>query len=307
MISSEARDLERQFRELRADSSEHFCLETERENVSQAHELTAIPDQVVFEDEFLGGVPVLRAIPACDRGIFNIVMIHGGAFCLMSAHTHHRVAGHIANACQSQVIAPDYSLAPECPYPTALNECIAVIQAALDERDDGYTALIGDSAGGGLALSAALKLRDLGSTLPVSIVLFSPWLDLTLASPSVDKLEHKDPMLRKRNLSEMAKMYVGEADPKHPYLSPLLGSHEHLPPLYVRASGLDLLRDDGFRLREAYHLQGLDLHLQFDADMLHCVQFFAGNVPEADAAIADAAEFLEGCVIATQQAPGYQT
>ncbi len=123
--------------------------------------------------------PVLRAVPNNDQGRFSVVFLHGGAFCLMNAWTYHRLVGHIAQACEAQVISPDYSLAPEHPFPRALNECISAIAAAREEHPCRLIALVGDSAGGGLALPALLQMRDSGTTLPFGAVL----LDLTLSSP----------------------------------------------------------------------------------------------------------------------------
>ncbi len=292
MISIQAREIEDRFRFERARFQVGFDLHQMRHSLKQSYEMTGICDGVSYRSEILGNVPVIRAIPDRDRGQFNILLIHGGAFCLMSAQTHQRVAGHFAVACQSQVILPDYSLAPEHPYPTALNECVQVMAAAIAERTDHRTALIGDSAGGGLALSAALKMRDNNSQLPFAIALLSPWLDVTLASPSVDSLKEEDPILLKGDLEQMGRMYAGTADPRHPYISPVYGDFEGLPPLFVQVSGLDLLRDDGVRLREAYESQCLDLDFQLDDQMLHFFHFLAGNMPEADEAIALVAEFL---------------
>ncbi len=294
MASPQAKAIENQFRLMRSLSETVFDLDQERENTCDAHELTGPPDGIRYERDELAGIAVLRAIPERDLGRFSVVFLHGGAFCLMSARTHHRLAGHIASACRAQVIVPDYALAPERPFPAALQECVAALGAARDERSDGMVALMGDSAGGGLALSVLLQVRDQGATPPFAAVLMAPWLDLTLSSPSVRSAAGSDVILAEDNLRKMAELYLNGAKPDDPLASPLFGCFKGLPPLYAQASGRDLLRDDCTRLRDAFTEQGLTLEFELFADMLHSFQFFAGNMPEAEDAICRAAAFLEG-------------
>ena len=293
MTSPQAKAIENQFRLMRSLSEAVFDLEQERENTCDAHELTGQPDGVRYEQDELAGIAVLRAIPERDPGRFSVVFLHGGAFCLMSSRTHHRFAGHIASACKAQVILPDYALAPERPFPAALQECVAVLGAAQGEQSEGMAALMGDSAGGGLALSVLLQIRDAGATPPFAAVLMAPWLDLTLSSPSIRSAAGSDVILAEANLRKMAELYLNGANPDDPLASPLFGCFRDLPPLYVQASGRDLLRDDCTRLRDAFTEQGLALEFELFADMLHSFQFFAGNMPEAEDAISRAAAFLE--------------
>ena len=300
MASPQAKAIENQFRLMRSLSEEEFDLDQERENTRDAHELTGPPDGIRYERDELAGIPVLRAIPERDLGRFSVVFLHGGAFCLMSSRTHHRLAGHIASACKAQVIVPDYALAPERPFPTALQECVAVLGAAQDEQFDGMAALMGDSAGGGLALSVLLQVRDQGATPPFAAVLLAPWLDLTLSSPSVRSAAGSDVILAEDNLRKMAELYLDGANPDDPLASPLFGCFRGLPPLYVQAAGRDLLRDDCTRLRDAFTEQGLTMEYELFADMLHSFQFFAGNMPEAEDAIRRAAAFLDGRYSAQQ-------
>ena len=297
MTSSQALEAENLFRLQQSENEgKPFNLLQERENSRDAHELTGVPSGVDFESCELAGVGAIRAIPKQDCGRFNVVFLHGGAFCLMSAWSHHRVAGHIAKACGVQVIVPDYSLAPEHPFPQALDECVAVVAAAQEEHPLGLTALMGDSAGGGLTLSALQRLRDEDVLLPFAAVLMAPWLDLTLSSPSVKTAADEDVVLTEPKLRIMAEYYAGAVDSSDPRISPLFGTFDALPPLYLQAAGKDLLRDDSLRLKETYATLGLDLKCELFGDMIHCFHFFAGNMPEADQAIAKSAEFLK-CLV----------
>lgn len=293
MSSPQAQAIESQFRLMRDISDSGFDLEHERENTREAHELTGRAAGVRYERGAMAGIPVVRAVPGEDRGLYSVVFLHGGAFCLMSAWTHHRLAGHLATACRAQVILPDYALAPERPFPAALDECVAVVGAARDEQPDGLTALMGDSAGGGLALSVLLEIRDAEIAAPFAAVLMAPWLDLTLSSASVVTAAGIDVILNERNLRETASLYLDGAAADDPRASPLFGRFDGLPPIYVQASGRDLLRDDSTRLRDAFADQGIGLQFELFSDMLHSFQFFAGTMPEADIAISKSAAFVE--------------
>ncbi len=293
MPSPQAKAIENQFRLMRDMAETAFDLEQERENTREAYELTGAPKGVRYERGELSGVPVMRAIPDVDYGRYSVVFLHGGAFCLMSAWTHHRMAGHIATACRAEVIVPDYALAPERPFPAALEECVAVVLRAREEQARGLTALMGDSAGGGLALSVLLRIRDAGAAPPLAAVLMAPWLDLTLSSPSMRNAASEDVILTERNLREMVRLYLNGARADDPRASPIFGTFRGLPPLYVQVSGRDLLRDDCMRLRDAFTEEGLELKFELFPDMLHSFQFFAGNIPEADEALRKAAAFLD--------------
>ena len=297
--SPQAKAIYEQFILLRQADSPEFDLVLGRENASSAYELTGIPEGVKQEKNVIADIPVLRLFPKVDKHKYTIMFIHGGAFCLMSALTHSRFAGHIANACNGQVIVPDYSLAPEFPYPVALNECMAVIKILMKENSPKPLALIGDSAGGTLAMATALKLRNEGESLPFGLVLMAPWLDLTLSSPSVKILKDKDVMLNERNLRATSTHYIGTANATSSYVSPLYGCFRGLPPVYVQASEYDLLLDDSKRLQKMYIEQGLELRLEVFDNMMHSFQFFAGRMPEADAAIKKACEFLNNLIAST--------
>ena len=291
-ISLQAQAIENQFRQAMAEADGGFDLEVHRANTRDAHELTGIPEGCRVEEIKIGDVESLQMIPPDDEEAFTTIFLHGGAFCLMSAWTHHRFAGHIALACRNRVVVPDYSLAPEHPYPAALNQCVQAISEIIQDDSSSPVALIGESAGGGLALSSLLRMRDAGDQLPFAAAFMAPWLDLTLSSPSVKDAAKIDVILTETNLSAQAKLYAQDADMTDPMVSPLFGTFQGLPPLYLQASGKDLLRDDCTRLEQAYAAQGLQLKHDLYAEMIHSFQFHAGRMPEADMAISDCAEFL---------------
>ena len=223
------------------------------------------------------------------RGDFELVYLHGGGFCIHSAHTYHRMVAHFANHCQAEAVLPDYSLSPERPFPAALEECQAVVADRI-ARAGRPVALAGDSAGGNLTLTVLSKLRDENQPLPFAAVMFAPWLDLTHAGESFENAQAKDYILTQASLTQMAEYYLQGTAADSRYVSPLFGSFEALPPIYVQASEHDLLRDDSMRLAAA-RPRIADLKVELFPDMQHVFQFFAGNMPEADAALRKAAGF----------------
>ncbi len=289
-ISARAKEIERKFRSVEKPAV--FDLRQERRNTKDAHVLTGVPQNILMEWETIAELRCIRLRPETSRTDREIVFLHGGAYCLMSAMTHHRFGGHIANATSSEVIVPDYSLAPEAPFPVARNECLAVVA---ERRAHGPETLVlaGDSAGGGLALSVTCAIRDKGADLPDALVLMSPWLDLTLSGDTKIRAGTiEDPILSLRNLTALADLYRGERSASDAQVSPLFANLHGLPPTLAQNAEFDLLRDDVERLAEFWPKDGT-LEIQRHPGMLHSFQMFAGDMPEADRAIADIAKFLE--------------
>lgn len=286
--SPRAREIERQFKSM--EKAATFDLTEQRANTKDAHVLAGVPREVIQEWDTVAGTRCLRIRPARAKGDAEIIFLHGGAYCLMSAMTHHRLAGHIANVTGTEVIVPDYSLAPERPYPTARNECQAII---VERREIGpkFQCVMGDSAGGGLALSSVCSLRDAGAQLPNLMVLMSPWLDLTLSGEAIITGCSLDPILTESNLRACVELYCTPSETELPGVSPLFAALHGLPPTLVQAASKDLVRDDAIRLSQLWPDDGLSLRT-YD-DMLHSFQMFAGDMPEADEALQDAADFVQ--------------
>lgn len=283
-LSDRARELIRQFRAM--PKPEVFDLEQERENTKDAHVLTGIPANVMLDWVKVAGVHCIRLRPRKRQTDREVVFIHGGAFVLMSAMTHHRFAGHIANACQAEVLVPDYSLAPEAPFPKAIEECAAILRErrAQGPKDQ---ILMGDSAGGGLALSTCCYMRDRGDALPDLMALMSPWLDLSLSDPSTQTTD--DPLLSFPSLQASAALYLNGTALDHPLASPIYADLTGLPQTLVQSAGRDMLYSDSARLADRW---GDGLTHQFFPDMIHSFQMFAGDMPEANMAIEDIAGFV---------------
>lgn len=285
MISPRAKALFDQYR-LLAETPQAFDLAAIRAVCEGAEEGTGIPSGVQFDRDALAGVPVIRCTPPSISARFTVIYLHGGAHCLMSAQTHARMAGHLALACGAVVLVPDYRLAPEHPFPAGLSDALTVVRA-----HNGPVALVGDSSGGGLTMGCLLTLRGTPQQ-PFCAVLMSPWLDLTMGLPSIQGNSKLDLMLRAGNLHEFAKLYLGDTPSNHPVASPLHADLNDLPTVLVQAAEHDILCDDALEFSARLKAAGGQVNCQLWPEMQHSFQFFAGRIPEADAAILDAGEFI---------------
>lgn len=239
------------------------------------------------------GVPLTRVTR--EEGTRGAVLyFHGGGYCLGSPAGHRELAAHIGRAAGLEVLLPDYRLAPEHPYPAALEDAVAAYDWALGQdaaAEDLFVA--GDSAGGGLAVALALELRARDRAPPAGIVAISPWVDLTLSGETTGDPGARDPMLSRAWLAQAADWYAGGASPATPLISPAFADLAGLPPLLIQVGGDELLLDDARRLAAAAERDGVAVTYEEWPAMWHDFQLFAGWMPEARRAVASIARFVE--------------
>lgn len=217
----------------------------------------------------------------------TILYLHGGGYCAGSPISHRALTAQLAHATGLPVFAADYRLAPEHRCPAAVDDAVSAFRALSQQ---GPAVIVGDSAGGGLAVAAAQTVRG-GASTPAALILFSPWVDLTLAMARRDP-HQRDPMLSLEWLDACARHYLGDEDATAVLASPLLGDLHGLPPVLIQAGEDELLRSDAVRLHEALHEAGVDVCCEIVTGRWHVFQWHAGRLPSADAAIARAAAFL---------------
>lgn len=221
-----------------------------------------------------------------------LLYLHGGGYTLGSPRTHRALSSHLAAAARTQVFVPDYRLAPEHPYPAALEDAVATYRALLDRFTPGNIAIGGDSAGGGLALCLALALREAQLPPPAALLLISPWTDLSLSGETVTSKCEADPMLGRPWLQRAADAYRGHLSLTDPRVSPLFADLDGLPPTLIQVGGDEILLSDSQRLAERARAIGLDLRLEVEDGLWHDFQIHAGVLKAADAAIQRIASFL---------------
>lgn len=246
------------------------------------HAPTIEPEEVRYRTSAIAGVPVILAIPADDRGDV-VIYCHGGGFCVGSADSRRKLGGHLANHLRASVVVMDYRLAPEHPFPAAIEDSVAVFNSLRSEMSDDRRILIaGDSAGGNLAIATALKLRELGDPLPAGIIAFSPWLDMENSGETIETKADSDRLVNRGILEGMATTYLGGASPTDPLANPLKAKLEGLPPVYLNAGSSEALLSDTTRFADAAEKAGVDVTVSIVEGMQHVFPCLAGRAPIVD-------------------------
>ena len=229
-----------------------------------------------------------RRLTANTKTRATILYLHGGAYCVGSAATHRAVTSHLAQTTDLPVFAADYRLAPEHPFPAAVDDAISVYRSLLEM---GPVVIAGDSAGGGLSLATALGVRQRHISPPAALVLFSPWVDLTTSAFS-DMASKTEPMLSTPWLNACARHYLAGQDAMTPLASPIYGELRGLPPTLIQSGSDELLYGDAVRVHDALVNAGVAVRCEIMPSRWHVIQLHAGMLPSANAAIERAGNFI---------------
>lgn len=222
-----------------------------------------------------------------------ILYFHGGAYIAMSARTHRALTSRLALWSDASLFALDYRLAPEHPFPAALEDALAAYRTLIARGTDASRiVLAGDSAGGGLALALLIALRDRREKLPAAAVLFSPWTDLAVTGASVIDNNEADALFFGAWVEPEARHYLGDTPATNPLASPFYGDLTGLPPLLFQVSDSEVLLDDSRRVVAKARLAGVAATLQIWPGVPHGWQLFAPILPEGRAALRDASDFI---------------
>lgn len=253
-----------------------------------------VPDGIRTTQTTLGDRPALRVEPESGAGTGTILYFHGGGWVFGSPETALSLTGQLVARTGLGAYSVDYRLAPEHPFPAAIEDTLAAYRALLDSgQDPSAIAFAGDSAGGGLAVTTCLAARDAGLPLPAAVVAFSPGLDATRTGESMDTKEGIDPVFTRAAVEHTGAMYLAGADPHQPLLSPaVLADLTGFPPMLIQVGTNEILLDDSTRLAARARAVGVDVILDVTADVPHVFQSFAGILDEADEALDRAALFL---------------
>jgi acetyl esterase/lipase len=252
---------------------------------------------VDLEHHALAGVPVEVLTPPDPRAGVHLLYVHGGAFALGSPRTHRGLTRRLAIAAHARVIVPAYRLAPEHPYPAALTDLLGVYRALLAEGVLASRIVVaGESAGGNLVLALAQSLLAENEPQPAGLVLLSPWADLACTGESLVANRDLEMMVPVDAMPVAARMYAGDHDLCTPAISPLYGEFRGLAPMLVHASSTEVLHDDARRVVEAARAAGVDAELRVWPQLPHAFPAFADILPEARAAVAEIAAFVDRVV-----------
>jgi epsilon-lactone hydrolase len=224
-----------------------------REPFDEVMEKTTAADGVTYEKARVGGVPGWWCQPDGAAATAAILYLHGGAYVAGSARAYRHFVGQVAARAKVAAFVPEFGLAPEHPFPAAVDDAQAAHRGLVGE-EFGKIALVGDSAGGGLALVLlsllVAKAQGGAGRPPVSAAVMSPWTDLALSGATMETRAEADPILTKDALASAARLYLGEHDPRDPRASPLYGDLAELPPVRIHVGQDEILLDDSLRYGE---------------------------------------------------------
>lgn len=256
-------------------------------------DITPPDPSINYVSEVANGVPCEIGEAPGSRTDATVLYLHGGGYMIGSCQSHRGLVARLGQAAGVRTLAVDYRLAPEHPYPAAVDDAVAAYQWLLDGgTQPGRIFFAGDSAGGGLAVATMLRCKSRNLPLPGAAVLFSPFTDMgTTGQSLVDNLE-RDVLVTEGMAPGMAQGYLSGADPRSPEASPIYGDLTGLPPILIQVSSYEVLLDDSLRLLRAAILADVKVHLRVYQELPHVWQLYAGVLDEGEEALAEAGTFL---------------
>jgi acetyl esterase/lipase len=248
-----------------------------------------IPAGITVEKKSLDGIPAeLINVENPANGI--ILYLHGGAYAVGSVNVHREYLSRLAKACQVKVLAIDYRLAPEYPFPAALEDSLTAYHWLIAQGyDPASIVLAGDSAGGGLAIAAMVSLRDDHKPLPACAVCVSPWLNLCRTGSKVNN--NHDPILNPEILSLYSHYYAGQTDPGNPLISPIYADLRGLPPIFIQAGTNEILLDQIEEFCEKARLANIEIVFDLYQGLFHVFQIIP-ILPESTRSLEEIAKFI---------------
>ena len=255
---------------------------------------------------FLPPVEGVEAVPATVGGIAGewvrgksarrgdaaVLYLHGGGYAIGSPKSHRHMLGPLSADSGLPIFAADYRLAPEHPFPAAVDDAVAAYKGLLDSGiAPGKLAIAGDSAGGGLAVATLVAARDRGLPMPACAVALSPWVDLSQGGETYRS--KRDPIVKKEPMDVMAAQYLAGADPKTPLASPLFADLKGLPPLLIQVGTEEALQDDAIALKARAETAGVEVSFESWGGMIHVWHIFHPILSEGRDAIARIGNYLK--------------
>jgi epsilon-lactone hydrolase len=277
----------------------HTDLARERIRLRRYERLISEPPEAIKVEQIdAAGVKADRITMTTSQRVCDILFLHGGGYATGSPAIYRGFGWRLAAATRARLLVPDYRLAPEHPFPAALEDSISVYRWMLaNGADPSRLAIIGDSAGGGLAFALLLRLRDERLEDPAAIVALSPWVDLAMTGASMRLNARRDPMISLERIAHSAICYLAGADAREPYASPLYGDFPKAPATLIQVGSDEVLRDDAVRMADKLRAAEGHVELEIWPRMPHVWHLFAPILPEASRAIGRIGEFLDDALV----------
>lgn len=253
-----------------------------------------MPAQIEVSPVTIDGLPAEWILPSQATKDKLILYFHGGGYVIGSCQGHRSIVAKFVKGCEVGALLFAYRLAPEYPFPAAIEDSVAVYRWLLAEDvSHSHIVFLGDSAGGGLCLATLIALRDQGIPLPAAAVALSPWTDLKCTGESLRTKAKVDPLTWAESWTVFSKYYAGENDPCLPWISPLYGDLHGLPPIRIYVGENEVLLDDSTRFAEKAKDSGVDVTLKVGEGMFHCFPVCAPLFPEAKEAMDEICTFIK--------------
>jgi monoterpene epsilon-lactone hydrolase len=264
-----------------------------RANFAEAMSELRVADDVTSTPVDAGGVRAEWIVVPGAAEDRVLLYLHGGGYVVCSVDTHRELMSRIARAAGTRALGVEYRLAPEHPFPAAVEDATAAYRWLISRgTNPAHIAIAGDSAGGGLTLATLVALRDAGEPLPAAAVCLSPWVDLEGIGDSMTTKAAEDPFVRKEMIQFMAQQYLGGRDPRTALAAPLYADLHGLPPVLIQVGTAEVLLDDATRIAERAKAAGVKVSLEVWDDMIHVWQLFAPILPEGQQAIDRSGAFI---------------
>jgi monoterpene epsilon-lactone hydrolase len=261
-----------------------------------------LPADVTVTTAALGGVPTAEITVDGVEPRHIVLYFHGGVYVISDAFLAAGLASQIGRRTEAKVISVDYRLAPEHPYPAAVDDALTAYAALLDSGiAPSDIAFAGDSAGGGLAIATLVNARNHGLPLPVAAYVLSPYVDLSLAGTTMETKRDVDPLLSRELLEPRVADYTAGQDAVLPLISPVFADLSGLPPLIIQAGSHEVLLDDAVRLAHQAATADVEVTLEITPRVPHVFQAYSPMLDEAEAALDRAARFLSAHLAATKE------
>ena len=278
---------------------EEPTIEDYREAYDRFLEQFPVPEDVTVEKVDAGGVPSLWVSTPGVSQSRTILWLHGGGYVIGNAWHYREITSHLGRAADARALVVDYRLAPEHPFPAAVDDAVAAYRWLLAQGTSPQSIVIGgDSAGGGLALATVLALKDAGEPLPAAVATMSPWVDLECSAETFTTKAEFDPVVSQEAVLGMAGMYLAGQDARAPLASPLFGDLKGLPPLLIHVGTRETLLDDSLHLADRARSAGVDVTLEMVDEAPHVFQLFSSILPEGRGSVEGIAQFIRKHVAA---------
>ncbi|MEM9670556.1 MAG: alpha/beta hydrolase [Pseudomonadota bacterium] len=275
-------------------NGEDASIEARRESMEGLGSAMPMAEGSSAEDVYLGGVPGLKITPAVTTADRTLLYFHGGGYILGSPGSHRPFVSELATRLEATAYSMHYRLAPEAPFPAAPEDGLATYRGLLDLGVDPASIVIsGDSAGGGLTMATALKIKEAGLPQPAALMPISPWVNMACDGWAFSVMDGRDPMINYEGLSEMAVTYLNGADGSDPFASPVHGDLSGLPPMLIQVGSEEALLSDSTLLAERAGAAKVDVTLEIWPGMIHVFQVFHALLSDARRAMDRMADWAE--------------